>query len=398
MHSFHSICVKEVDAPVSTKSHILPIYPTSSFVFENIEQGIDIFTGKEQGHVYSRYGNPTVEAVAAKLAALEVYGSDIEANGIMVSSGMSAISTLFMATLKAGDKVLSQGNLYGGTTELLQKIFKNLGVEPIFTNLRDLNQTERLLKENPSIKMLYFETPANPTLACVNIQALSALGKKYGAWTAIDNTFPTPYFQQPLILGCDFVIHSTTKFLNGHGNSIAGVIIGKDLAFMQEKVWTAMKLAGTNCNPWDAWLTHNGLKTLTLRMDRHQANATALANYLKDHNQVAQVNYLSLTDHPDHLLAKQQMSGFGGMMSFELKGGLEAGIKFMSSLKFCTLAPTLGDTDTLILHPASMSHKNVEQAMRERNGITDGLIRVSVGIESVEDIIADMDQAISSIQ
>jgi methionine-gamma-lyase len=162
---------------------------------------------------------------------------------------------------------------------------------------------------------------------------------------------------------------------------------------MQEKVWTAMKLAGTNCNPWDAWLTHNGLKTLTLRMDRHQANATALANYLKDHNQVAQVNYLSLTDHPDHLLAKQQMSGFGGMMSFELKGGLEAGIKFMS-----TLAPTLGDTDTLILHPASMSHKNVEQAMRERNGITDGLIRVSVGIESVEDIIADMDQAISSIQ
>ena len=223
MQSFNSKCVKEVKPPVTTQSHILPIFPTSSFVFESIEQGMDIFTGKEEGHVYGRYGNPTIEAVAQKLADLEVYGSDMEASGIMVSSGMSAISTLFMSALKAGDKILSQGNLYGGTTELLQKIFKKLGIEPIFTDLQDLGQVEDILKSNPEIKMLYFETPANPTLACVDIAALSQLGKKYNVLTAIDNTFPTPYFQRPLLLGCDFVIHSTTKFINGHGNSIAGV-------------------------------------------------------------------------------------------------------------------------------------------------------------------------------
>lgn len=394
MQSFNSKCVKEVKPPVTTQSHILPIFPTSSFVFESIEQGIDIFTGKEEGHVYGRYGNPTIEAVAQKLADLEVYGSDIEASGIMVSSGMSAISTLFMSALKAGDKILSQGNLYGGTTELLQKIFKNLGIEPIFTDLQDLDQVEDILKSNPEIKMLYFETPANPTLACVDIAALSQLGKKYNVLTAIDNTFPTPYFQRPILLGCDFVIHSTTKFINGHGNSIAGVIIGKDKSFMQDKVWTAMKLAGTNCNPWDAWLTHNGLKTLTLRMDKHQENAQKLAEFLSSNNKIKTVNYLGLEDHSDHELAKKQMTGFGGMMSFELKGGLERGIEFMKKINFCVLAPTLGDTDTLILHPASMSHKNVAREMRERNGITDGLIRISVGIESAEDIINDINQAL----
>lgn len=394
MQSFNSKCVKEVKPPVTTQSHILPIFPTSSFVFESIEQGMDIFTGKEEGHVYGRYGNPTIEAVAQKLADLEVYGSDMEASGIMVSSGMSAISTLFMSALKAGDKILSQGNLYGGTTELLQKIFKNLGIEPIFTDLQDLGQVEDILKSNPEIKMLYFETPANPTLACVDIAALSQLGKKYNVLTAIDNTFPTPYFQRPLLLGCDFVIHSTTKFINGHGNSIAGVIIGKDKSFMKDKVWTAMKLAGTNCNPWDAWLTHNGLKTLTLRMDKHQENAQKLAEFLASNDEIKTVNYLGLEDHSDHELAKKQMTGFGGMMSFELKGGLDRGIEFMKKINFCVLAPTLGDTDTLILHPASMSHKNVAKEMRERNGITDGLIRISVGIESAEDIINDINQAL----
>lgn len=394
MQSFNSKCVKEVKPPVTTQSHILPIFPTSSFVFESIEQGMDIFTGKEEGHVYGRYGNPTIEAVAQKLADLEVYGSDMEASGIMVSSGMSAISTLFMSALKAGDKILSQGNLYGGTTELLQKIFKNLGIEPIFTDLQDLGQVEDILKSNPEIKMLYFETPANPTLACVDIAALSQLGKKYNVLTAIDNTFPTPYFQRPLLLGCDFVIHSTTKFINGHGNSIAGVIIGKDKSFMKDKVWIAMKLAGTNCNPWDAWLTHNGLKTLTLRMDKHQENAQKLAEFLASNDEIKTVNYLGLEDHSDHELAKKQMTGFGGMMSFELKGGLDRGIEFMKKINFCVLAPTLGDTDTLILHPASMSHKNVAKEMRERNGITDGLIRISVGIESAEDIINDINQAL----
>jgi methionine-gamma-lyase len=195
-------------------------------------------------------------------------------------------------------------------------------------------------------------------------------------------------------LGCDFVVHSTTKFLNGHGNSIAGAVIGRDAGFMKAKLWPVMKLAGTNANPWDAWLLHNGLKTLHLRMDRHCSNAQALAEYLEQHPAVSRVNYNGLPSHPDHQLAKRQMRGFGGMLSFELAGGMEAALHFMRSVQLCTLAPTLGDTDTLVLHPASSSHVNVSQAMRLENGITDGLIRVSVGIESIEDLLEDFGRAI----
>ena len=391
---FDSLCVKEMPEKRTTDPHILPIYSTSSFSFHDIEQGIDIFTGKEKGHVYGRYGNPTIEVVADKIAAMEVHGLDIEAGGLMVSSGMAAISTLILASLGTGDKILTQGNLYGGTTELFSKIIARFGVEPIFTDLRDLDEVERLLKRDPAIKLLYFETPANPTLACVDMEALSVLGKKYGAFTAADNTFCTPYLQQPFRYGVDFIIHSTTKFLNGHGNSIAGVIVARDLDWLQNKAWQAMKLAGTNCNPWDAWLVHNGLKTLFLRMDRHSFNAQQLAEFLERHPKVERVNYNGLASHPDHELAKRQMTQFGGMMSFELKGGLDAGIAFMKKIRFCTLAPTLGDTDTLILHPASMSHLNVPKEIRLRNGITDGLIRVSVGVENIEDIKEDLGQAL----
>ena len=391
--TFNSLCVKEVPLPSTTKSHILPILPTSSFEFSSIDQGIDIFTGKEKGHVYGRYGNPTLEAVADKLARLEVFGLDLEARGILCSSGMSAISTLAMACLQQGDKILTQGNLYGGTTELFTKMFGPMGIETVLVNLQDLEAVEDKLQQDPAIKMVYFETPANPTLACVDIEAICKLAQQYNKVTVADNTFCTPYLQQPMAFGCDFVIHSTTKFLNGHGNSIAGVIIGKDLDFMQKKVWTAMKLVGTNCNPWDAWLIHQGLKTLALRMDRHSQNAQALAEFLQTHSQVAWVNYTGLPEHPDHAVAKKQMRQHGGMLSFELKGGLDAGVAMMRKVEFCTLAPTLGDVDTLILHPASMSHLNIAREIRERNGITDGLIRVSVGIEDVADIIADLDQA-----
>lgn len=391
--SFNSLCVKEQADERTTKPHQLPIYATSSFDFENINQGMDIFTGKATGHVYGRYGNPTIDTVANKIALLETYGLEMDAKAIMFSSGMSAISTLLLGILKSGDKVLTQGNLYGGTTELLLKILGPLGVETIMTDLKQLDKVEDLLKNDPAIKLVYFETPANPTLACVDIEAIAGLTKKYGKLSAIDSTFCTPYLQQPFKFGVDFVIHSTTKYLNGHGNSISGIVIGKDIQLMNEKVWRAMKLAGTNCNPWDAWLTNNGLKTLALRMDQHCKNAMAIAEYLEEHPKVQLVNYNGLASHPDHAIAKKQMNAFGGMLSFELKGGLSTGIDFMNKIKFCSLAPTLGDVDTLILHPASMSHINVDKAVRERNGITDGLIRLSVGIEDAKDIIADLDQA-----
>ncbi|MCC6459558.1 MAG: aminotransferase class I/II-fold pyridoxal phosphate-dependent enzyme [Saprospiraceae bacterium] len=397
MHS-DSFVVREPNEHRTTAPHVLPIYATSSFVFDNIDQGIEIFKNIESGHAYSRYANPTVDAVAQKIADLEGFGLDLAAEAVLTSSGMSAISTLLMGLLQTGDKVLSQGNLYGGTTELLRAILQPFGVETIFTDLRDLGEVARLLDAEPAIRLLYCETPANPTLACVDIAALSALAHQHGAWCAIDNTFATPLLQQPFAHGVDFIVHSTTKYLNGHGNSIAGVVVGRDRSLLRQKIWRAMKLAGTNCSPFEAWLTHNGLKTLALRMERHCANALALAQYLEQHPAVARVNYPGLASHPDHALATRQMrGGYGGMLSFELKGGLEAGLRCMNRIRFCTLAPTLGDVDTLILHPASSSHLNVAREIREQNGITDGMIRVSVGIELVGDIIADLEQAIEAM-
>jgi methionine-gamma-lyase len=390
-----SFCVKEGKEQRTTPPHILPLYATSSFSFEDIQQGIDIFNNIESGHAYSRYANPTVDTVAQKIADLETHGLGFESMAVMTSSGMSAISTLMLGVLKAGDKILTQGNLYGGTTELMNALLGPLGIETIFTNLSDLAAVETLLKNTQGVKMLYCETPANPTLACVDISALAHLARQYGAYSAIDNTFATPLLQQPFAHGVDFIVHSTTKYLNGHGNSIAGIIVGRDRDIMRKQVWKAMKLAGTNCSPFEAWLTNNGLKTLSLRMQQHSANALGLARFLEKHPAVARVNYPGLGSHPDHALAQRQMKGgFGGMLSFELKGGLEAGMACMHRIQFCSFAPTLGDVDTLILHPASSSHLHVAKELREQNGITDGLIRVSVGIEHLDDIIQDIEQAI----
>ncbi|MEZ4951482.1 MAG: aminotransferase class I/II-fold pyridoxal phosphate-dependent enzyme [Saprospiraceae bacterium] len=233
--NFDSLCVKELKDPKSTKPHILPIYATSSFEFENINQGIDIFSGNAEGHVYSRYGNPTIEAVAEKIAKMETYGTEIEASALMFSSGMSAISSLVMALLKNGQKILTQGNLYGGTTELFTKVFEPLGIQTVMTDLKNPELVESLIQEDGEIGLIFFETPANPTLACVDIAEICHIASHYGIPTAIDNTFCTPYLQQPFLFGVDYIIHSTTKFLNGHGNSIAGVLVGKDQAIMKDK-------------------------------------------------------------------------------------------------------------------------------------------------------------------
>lgn len=387
--------VKEIPENRTTPPHVLPLYATSSFAFGSMDEGIAVFKDIESGHAYSRYANPTVDTVARKIAALEAHGLGIEAEAVMTSSGMSAISTLMLGTLQSGDAVLTQGNLYGGTTELFKSVLEPLGIQVIFTDLAQIETAEHLLQQHPQIKMLYCETPANPTMACVDIQVLSDLAHRYDAWCAIDNTFPSPYLQQPFAFGVDFIVHSTTKYLNGHGNSIAGVVVAKDHTLMRQHIWKAMKLLGTNCSPFEAWLTHNGMKTLALRMDRHSANALALAQYLEAHPLVEKVNYPGLPSHPDYALAQRQMpKGAGGMLSFELKGGFDSGLKCMNNIRFCALAPTLGDVDTLILHPASSSHLHVARALREQNGITDGMIRVSVGIEYIDDIIADFEQAI----
>lgn len=392
--TFESLCVQEHPWEITTRPQQLPLYATSSFAFDGIEQGISIFRKEQKGDVYSRYGNPTVTAVEKKLASLEAYGSGKEARALLTGSGMSAISTLMCSLLKSGDRILTQANLYGGTTELFSKVLSPLGIEPIFTDLKDLSRVEQMLQEDPRIRMIYAETPANPTLACVDLLALAELARSQDILTAVDNTFCTPYLQRPLAFGIDYVIHSTTKYLNGHGNSIAGAIISQRLEEMQNKVWNAMKLLGTTAPPFDAWLLNIGLKTLPLRMRKHAENAQAIARWLAEQPQVEHVNATSLPSHPDHELAARQMRMPCGMLSFELRGGLEAGIRFMDRLRFCSLAPTLGDVDTLVLHPASMSHINVPQELRLANGITDGLIRLSVGIEDWGDIRDDLAQAL----
>lgn len=389
-----SYLVHEEKFEQTTKPHNLPILATSSFNFQNIDQGIDIFTGKEKGHVYSRYGNPTIETVAKKIAHMESYDLDGNAFGIMVSSGMSAISTLVFAELEPGDKLLTQSNLYGGTTELFKKFLKKLNVEIIFTDLSSNEEIENEIARNPTIKMIYCESPANPSLACVDLNFVGSISKSNGIISVIDNTFCTPYLQKPLNYGFDYVIHSTTKYLNGHGNSIAGIIVGRNLEDYN-KMWDAMKLIGTNCNPFDAWLVNSGMKTLALRMEKHSSNALFIANQMEQNSKIAKVNYPFLDSHPQIEIVKSQMKMGGGMLSFELTGGIKQGIEFMNKIKFCSLAPTLGDVDTLILHPASMSHRNVPAEIRVQNGITDGLIRMSVGIEHPDDIYNDILQAMN---
>lgn len=391
---FNSHCVRDPQWSQHNPPHQVPIHAASSYIFDSIEEGIAIFDGDQAGHVYSRFGNPTIDAVAEKIAQLEGHGSETETAGLLTSSGMAAISLVALGLLEKGDKIITQADLYGGTTALFQQVLQPLGFEIITLNLRDLDQVEALLKKDPAIKMLYGETPSNPVLRCLDLPAIAELAKAHDVITVMDNTFATPALQQPLALGIDFVLHSTTKFLNGHGTGIAGALVSHHLDLIQERLTPTLRLLGSNVSPWEAWLVHNGMKTLALRMKQHSENARQVAEFLRQHPKVVQVNALSLEDHPDFTLAQRQMSDTGGMISFELQGGLAAGKQFMNRLQFCTLTPTLGDVDTLILHPATMSHRTVPKDVREAHGIPDGLVRISVGIEDVADIMADLEQAI----
>lgn len=389
-----SISARDPQWSAGNPPHQLPIYAASSFTFESIEQGMAIFDGKIPGNIYSRFGNPTIDAVADKIARLEGRGLPGETYGLLTSSGMAAISLIGLGLLSPGDSVLTQADLYGGTVALFRDVFQPLGIKMIVHDLRDEKGLTRLLEEDSSIKMIYTETPSNPVLRCVDLEKLAAFAKMYDCISVVDNTFATPILQQPLAFGIDFVLHSTTKYLNGHGTGTAGVLVSQHLELMKERLLPKLRLLGGTASPWEAWLLHNGMKTLALRMERHCQNAQIVAEMLNTNEKVAVVHYLGLPDHPDHELAKSQMQGPGGMISFELLGGLEAGKAFLNRLKFCTLTPTLGDVDTLILHPATMSHRAIDPEVRRAHGISDGLIRISVGIEDVADILHDLEQAI----
>jgi methionine-gamma-lyase len=397
---FGSVAIHSGHEKDGHNAHLTPIYASSTYVFDNAEQGMRRFNGEEKGYIYSRWGNPTMTEAEQKISALESFGlteNDVplQLKSILHSSGMAAISALLLGTLKTGDKILSHFSLYGGTQELMDKVLPNLGIEAIIIDLRDLNKAAEVIKNEPKIKMLYLETPANPTIQCVDIDALTKIAKQYNLLVAVDNTFATPYLQQPFKYGVDFVFHSTTKFLNGHGSAIGGVIVGKDIEFMNGRMEKVHRLLGGNSNSFDAFLLTQGMKTLEIRMERHCSNAMKVAKFLEQNNSIAKVNYLGLTSHPDYSTAKKQMTHPGAMLSFELKDGLQAGKKFIDKLQMCVRAVSLGTCDTLISHPASMTHFGVSKEKREQYGITDGLIRMSVGIENIEDILNDLDRSLS---
>lgn len=402
LQGFGSACVHAGHVPDPLYAHLTPIYASSTFVFDTTEQGMNRFSGKEEGFIYSRWGNPSFREAEQKIAALETFGlkdatgAPLDATAILHASGMAALTTLFLSHLKAGDKVLTHPSLYGGTDELLQKVLPPLGIQTVFTDMHDLSRTEELLRNDSAFRMMYLETPANPTLSCVDLEACLGLAVRYGLVSAVDNTFASPCLQQPFQYGADYVFHSTTKFLNGHGTAVGGVLIGRDRERMKNAVTKIHRILGGNANPFDAYLLTQGMKTLELRMARHSDNAIAIARFLESHSQVARVNYPGLESHPDYRIAQKQMRRPGAMMSYELKGGLEAGKRFIDALRVCVRAVSLGTCDTLVCHPASMTHYGVPREQREQSGITDGLIRMSVGIENAEDLLEDLHQALQA--
>lgn len=375
-------------------AHSAPIFASSTYIYESAEQARKVFSGDTESFIYSRWSHPNAELAESKIAQLETYGLSFAAQAYIFSSGMAAVAALYQSMLKTGDKILVQGNIYGTSVDFFNHFENQLGVDVIYADFKKLNELESILRAEKNVRLLYIETPSNPTLNCYDLRALSSLAKKYRVKTAVDNTFASPYLQQPFKFGIDFVIHSATKHLNGHGTGLSGFLIGKDVEWMQQVVWKVRKLNGSICAPFDSWLLNMGLKTLSLRMDQHCKNALQVAHFLQQHPAVSKVNYLGLKEHSDHRLAKKQMKNFGGVLSFEMKQGYKAGEKLMKKIKFCQLTASLGTIDTLIQHPASMSHSFVAKAQREEYGITDGLIRISVGVEDVNDILNDLAQAL----
>lgn len=386
--SFGTRCVHAGGGPSPEyHAHTTPIYQTSTFVFKSAEEAAAKFAGKEPGYRYVRSppNTPTHSAFMDKLVSLE--GGQA---GISFSSGMAAEAAVIISRLKAGDRILSNDVIYGGTYGLLSSLVTGLGMTAEFVDTTDLGAVEDALGRRPG--MIFMESPANPTMSICDIREISQMAREAGALTVVDNTFASPYFQRPLELGADLVVESCTKYIGGHSDLLGGAVIGSR-ELIRPIIRTAVLTGGT-MGPHEAWLGIRSLKTLHLRMERHAQNAMKVARFLEDHPNVEWVRYPGLQSHPQHELAKKQMSGFSGMLSFGIKGGIDAGRKLMNSVELCTLSVSLGTVDTLIEHPASMTHASLPREIRESIGITDELIRISVGIEDAEDIVADLDQAL----
>ena len=366
---------------------VMPIYQTSTFRFKNADHGAACFAGEDPGYIYTRIGNPTINALEVTLAKLEN-----AARCVVVSSGMAAVNTVYMAFLKAGDHIVSTDAVYGPSRVVMEKWWSRFGVESTYVDTTNLENIEKAIR--PNTKMLYLETPTNPTIAITDIKKASEIAHKHNMIVVVDNTFCSPVLQRPLDLGADVVLHSMTKFLNGHADIVAGAVMVKTDE-LDKIVRPTMVNLGCNMDPTQAYMVIRGLKTLSIRVKKQQESAQKIAEWLEKHPKVASVSYPGLPSHPQYELGKQQMDGPGSLISFELKGGIDAGKKLMENTHLILLAVSLGGVESLISHPASMTHSKMSKEARLSSGITDGLVRFAVGIEDFEDIQADLEQALS---
>ena len=374
--------------PGAEREHTTPIYMTSSYVFESAAEAAARFSGEQPGNIYSRFTNPTVQVFERRLAALE--GGE---RCVATASGMAAILATCIPLLKSGDHVLSSQTLFGSTISLFENYLKPFGIEISYVNPADLVAWESGFQ--PNTRMVFVETPSNPLTELVDIAALASLSKARGALLVVDNCFCTPVLQRPLELGADIVVHSATKYLDGQGRSIGGAVIGSH-ELVGDKVFSFIRTAGPSLSPFNAWIFLKSLETLDLRVKAHCASAQKLAEWLEAQTAVERVYYPGLTSHPQHALACEQQSGFGGIVSFDMKGGREAAWRVIDSTRMISITANLGDTRTTITHPATTTHGRIGAEARERAGIGEGLIRISAGLENVEDIIADLQAGMQS--
>ncbi|MEC1523865.1 PLP-dependent aspartate aminotransferase family protein [Neobacillus niacini] len=363
------------------------VIPAVAYAFPDVETAAAVVAGEKEGIYYGRYGNPTTRTLEQKIAELEG-GED----SIGLSSGMAAISSALLAVLSRGDHVVVTKDVYGGTYNFLTSLAPRFGISVDFVDCTNLDCLQASIKENT--KAIYIETPSNPCLTVLDIEAISKISKLHSIPLIIDNTFMSPYLQKPLELGADIVVHSATKYLNGHGDVLAGFVVARKklITFIREKIAGNL---GQNLNAWESFLILRGLKTMGLRMKQHCSNAQKVAEYLENNEAVQKVYYPGLRSHPQHQLAKRQMKGMGGIVSFEVRGGFSAGKQFINQLNLAMISFSLGDPETLVQHPASMTHFSIPENERLKFGISDGLIRLSVGLEDSKDIIADLEQALA---
>jgi len=384
-YRFETKAVRTQTRQSGFREHSTPLYLTSSFTFETAEQGRDIFSGDEQGYLYSRFSNPSCDEFIEKMCLLE--GAE---SGIATSTGMAAIFVTFAALLEKGDHLIASKSIFGNSINIIRKILPKWGIGHTLVDINNQDEWEKAIQ--PNSKMLFYETPANPALDIVDMEKASGLCKSRNLIHCVDNCFATPYLQQPIEFGVDLSVHSATKFIDGQGRVMGGAILGKDSLI--EKTYEFLRRTGPSLSPFNAWILSKSLETLAVRMDKHCENALQLARHLQDHQEVSKVLYPFLDDFPQVDLAKKQMKSGGGVISFDLVGGVERGSRFLNSLQMSSLTANLGDTRTIATHPASTTHSKLSEQERQEVGITPGMVRISAGLEHIEDIIGDIENAI----